>query len=48
LSDWSEAQIVSLAEPSASDVEEAAAAWREVAPLAAKRLLDAVEEEFAT
>jgi hypothetical protein len=48
LTDWTEAQIISLAEPTASDVAEAAAAWREAAPVPAKRLLDAVEEETVT
>lgn len=44
MSDWSEAQIVELSEPSPSDVEEARAAWREDAAAQAKRLLDAGEE----
>jgi hypothetical protein len=42
--DWSEAQLDTLAETTQADVPEAQAAWRTDAPAPAKRLLDATEK----
>lgn len=47
MTDWSEAQLDTLAETTQADVPEAQAAWRTDAPAAARRLLDATTEEDA-
>jgi hypothetical protein len=45
MSDWTPAQLDALSATTQADVPEAQAAWRTDAPEAAKRLLDATEEE---
>lgn len=45
MTDWTDAEVEQLAEPSASDAEEAKVAWRTDAPPAGRNLADAETQE---